>query len=727
MSTRQIRYVFFLILLADVGLAETPRFHRHVLDAESTYCACAAIDVNGDGKLDVIGGGSWFAAPDFKRKKLRDVETIRGRFDDYSNLPLDVNGDGKLDLISANYRSELLYWVENVGPDREWPRHMIEKPGPSETGRLVDVDGDGDVDLLPNGTKFAAWWELKREKTSGGSTNPEWIRHDLPDELIGHGLGFGDVNGDGRGDLVAQHGWAEAPADRKTGRWVFHPEWELHRDGSIPIFVFDVDGDGDSDLVWGRGHNIGMYWLEQRNEGGSRQWRRQVIDTSWSQAHSLLLADLDNDGHDELIAGKRYLGHDGKDPGEYDPLIIYSYRFDPKARSWQRALIHAGNQVGFGLDPKAIDFDQDGDVDLICPGRSGLYWLENLLVNRSGVSPETVAAAPKYKDHSKVLEVRDTNGNAKPVATPFDMALRREHILAGMMEAMGPLPDPSRRAPLDVEVTGREESEKYVRSRIQFTPEPGDRASAYLLVPKGLTKRTAAMLCLHQTTAIGKGEPAGLGGLKSLHYAHELANRGFVCLVPDYPSFGDYPYDFKTKGSHYDSGSMKAIWNNLRAVDVLESLPEVDHDRIGCIGHSLGGHNSLFTAAFDQRLKAVVTSCGFTAFHHYYEGKLAGWTSDRYMPRIRDVYKNDPNLVPFDFYEVLAAIAPRAIFVNAPLHDSNFENEGVKKVMDSTQQVHKFLESKSDKVVAVYPDCGHDFPDAIRQQAYEWLEKQLAP
>src|SRR6185295_14380807 len=99
-----------------------------------------------------------------------------------------------------------------------------------------------------------------------------------------------------------------------------------------------------------------------------------------------------------------------------------------------------------------------------------------------------------------------------------------------------------------------------------------------------LTKRTAAMLCLHQTTKIGKGEPAGLGGLKTLHYAHELANLGFVCLVPDYPSFGDYSYDFKTAGSHFASGSMKAVWNNLRAVDLLESLPEVDHDHIGCIG-----------------------------------------------------------------------------------------------------------------------------------------------
>jgi dienelactone hydrolase len=159
-------------------------------------------------------------------------------------------------------------------------------------------------------------------------------------------------------------------------------------------------------------------------------------------------------------------------------------------------------------------------------------------------------------------------------------------------------------------------------------------------------------------------------------------------------------------------------------VDVLESMPEVDRDRIGCIGHSLGGHNSLFTAVFDQRLRAVVTSCGFTAFHHYYGGNLAGWTSDRYMPRIRDVWKNDPNQVSFDFYEVLAAIAPRGVFINAPLHDDNFDVEGVKKVVASVAQVHQLI-GKSENLVALYPDSAHDFPDAVREQAYAWLEGQL--
>jgi dienelactone hydrolase len=232
------------------------------------------------------------------------------------------------------------------------------------------------------------------------------------------------------------------------------------------------------------------------------------------------------------------------------------------------------------------------------------------------------------------------------------------------------------------------------------------------------------MLCLHPTGAPGKDIPAGLAGTASRHYAHELAERGYVCLVPDYPSFGEYPYDFKKAGAPFASGSMKAIWNNLRAVDLLETLPEVDPKRIGVIGHSLGGHNALFTAVFDERLKAIVTSCGFTPFHDYYGGKLAGWTSDRYMPRIREVYDSNPDEVPFDFYEVLAALAPRAVFSNSPLHDSNFEIEGVRRAFAKAGEVYALLNA-APNLVLVTPDAPHDFPDAERQRAYEWLDEVL--
>lgn len=350
-------------------------------------------------------------------------------------------------------------------------------------------------------------------------------------------------------------------------------------------------------------------------------------------------------------------------------------------------------------------------------------WGSLLVVSALGADAPTPIA---YPDHSKLLVVRDPAGHEKPVATKADWAIRVNHVRANMQLVMGPLPDNSRRVPLDVETVSEERTEKYIRRKVWFTPEPNDHVPAWILIPndRAADKKTPAMLCLHQTTGIGKDEPAGLGGLKSLHYAHELAERGFICIVPDYPSFGEYPYDFKKQGAHYASGSIKAIWNNIRAVDVLESLPQVDKTKIGVIGHSLGGHNALFTAVFDERLKAVVTSCGFTPFHDYYGGKLAGWTSDRYMPRIRDVYQNNADLVPFDFYEILAVLAPRGIYSNSPLHDNNFEVAGVRKAFQKAEEVYALFNAKP-QLILVTPDAPHDFPEPQRLEAYQWLKETL--
>lgn len=342
-----------------------------------------------------------------------------------------------------------------------------------------------------------------------------------------------------------------------------------------------------------------------------------------------------------------------------------------------------------------------------------------------------VPAELAYSDHSQLLIVRDAAGIERPVKTKEDWALRVSHIKANMQRVMGPLPDVSKKVPLSIKVLSRDSVGKYERQAILFSPDESDRVPAWLLIPHHARAdgTTPAMLCLHQTIPIGKDEPVGLGGSESLHYAHELAERGYICIVPDYPSFGEYKYDFKTADSPYKSGSMKAIWNNIRAVDVLESLPQVDKNRIGTIGHSLGGHNSLFTAVFDDRIKAVVSSCGFTPFHDYYNGNLRGWTSDRYMPRIRDVYNNDPDKVPFDFYEIIAALAPRGFYSNSPTHDSNFEIAGVRKVFEKANEVYSLFEPspnpRQERLRLMTPSSQHDFPKLERIFAYDWLDEVL--
>ena len=167
---------------------------------------------------------------------------------------------------------------------------------------------------------------------------------------------------------------------------------------------------------------------------------------------------------------------------------------------------------------------------------------------------------------------------------------------------------------------------------------------------------------------------------------------------------------------------MKAIEDNVRAVDLLTSLPEVDPERIGCIGHSLGGHNTLFTAAFDPRIRVMVSNCGFTAFGSYYGGDLTGWSSKTYMPRIPS-YGGWRNM-PFDFHEVVAALAPRPFLAIAPISDSNFEVKGVREVMESAGGVYRLL-GAGEKLALLTPDCGHDFPPEAREKAYGWFDRWL--
>ncbi len=344
------------------------------------------------------------------------------------------------------------------------------------------------------------------------------------------------------------------------------------------------------------------------------------------------------------------------------------------------------------------------------------------LVSMLSMLPAANSAPPSYPDKSKLLVYRDADSKDHPITTAADWARRREHILANMQLVMGALPDPAHKVPLEVQITEEVKTASFVRRKLTFAAEKDDRVPAYLLMPLERNGKLPAVLCLHQTVKIGKAEPAGLGERENLRYAVHLAQRGYVTLAPDYPSFGDYPFDFAKSG--YQSGSMKAIWNNIRAIDLLQSLREVDGERIGCIGHSLGGHNTMFTAAFDTRIKALVSNCGFTSFPKYYGGKLKGWTSNRYMPRIATVYELKSEKVPFDFPEVVAAFAPRAFLASSPVHDDNFEVSGVKDSIAAAVPVYELLGAK-EKLQANYPRCGHDFPPEARKVAYEWLDRWL--
>ena len=296
--------------------------------------------------------------------------------------------------------------------------------------------------------------------------------------------------------------------------------------------------------------------------------------------------------------------------------------------------------------------------------------------------------------------------------------VKHSAILSNMQAVMGPLPGPERRGPLAVEVIDETDEGAFLRKRIAYTPEPGSRVRAFLLTPKGAGK-FPGVLALHPTHALSAKVVVGLGNYPNAEYGVELAKRGYVVLAPPYPLLGDYEPDLKGLG--YVSGTMKAIWDNMRALDVLAALPFVRTNGFGAIGHSLGGHNALYTAVFDERIKAVATSCGFDSFRDYMDGNIRGWTSERYMPRLLDY---TPDTRPFDFHDVLAALAPRHVFVSAPLGDTNFKWKSVAAIGRDVSAIYALHKAEGNLQIH-HPDCGHVFLPETREQAYRVFDKVL--
>jgi len=291
-----------------------------------------------------------------------------------------------------------------------------------------------------------------------------------------------------------------------------------------------------------------------------------------------------------------------------------------------------------------------------------------------------------------------------------------------MQSVMGPLPATDRRAPLDVQVMQTELLPKLTRKKITYAATREYRVPAYLLVPHGIQGRAPAMLCLHGTDG-PRGRTAGLGE-DYPRYALELAERGYVTIAPDYTLLGENQTNPTAAG--FASGTMMGIWSHMRAVDLLQSLPEVDAERIGCVGVSLGGHNSLFVGVFDTRLKVMVSSSGFDSFSDYMGGNLSGWCQPRYMMRIQEVYGKDPKKMPFDFPEVLAALAPRYLYVHAPLDDSNFRVESAKRCVEAAAEVYRLF-GADDRIVAAYPPGKHGFPIEAREASYRFIDGVLKP
>jgi hypothetical protein len=365
-------------------------FRVHAIDPGASETAAIA-DVNRDGRLDVISGEHWYQAPRWTRHRFRDLGFSNNYIDNFSDLPVDVDGDGYPDVVSVSWFAKKVAWWRNPGKaPGSWREAPLHTGFNVEFAVLADLDNDGkahEVLAQENGTG-QAWYEI-RDKA--------WVAHVVSDHTYGHGIGAGDVNGDKRNDILTPRGWLEAPADPRTGPWRFHAAWEAINTPATPsaaavkpgapprvselgfMHVLDVNGDGRNDVVTAAGHDYGVYWFEQLGNG---EWARRTIDSAWSQGHASTLVDLNGDGRLDLVTGKRFMAHNGSDPGEREPLGVYWYERLPQAPAgtveWVRHVVDFGGRMGAGMQLPVADIDADGDLDLVCPGKSGLFLVENL-------------------------------------------------------------------------------------------------------------------------------------------------------------------------------------------------------------------------------------------------------------------------------------------------------------------------------------------------------------
>lgn len=399
------QWIFLGLLFPLPALAQDVDFEVHGLAVDANE-GIASADVNADGKMDLVAGRFWYANGDWKPRPLRLIEDWNGYVESNGDYIFDVNDDGLPDVIAGSFLPTEIYWYENPGEKglrlgQLWQKHLLLETGQTqnEGGTLEDLDGDGLPELIIDRWKKDTPMLIQRlvrkspgnasgGNASGGNVSGEKGPQSKPAryELVtiqigeagnGHGLAVGDLSGDGRKDVLVGQGWYEQPAANPWGQpWKFHPAWDLH--SSLPMIVADLDRDGKNDLIFGNGHDYGLFWWQNLglNDQGTPNWKEHEIDRRYSQPHALAWADLTGDGQPELITGKRYYAHNGRDPGGEEMPCLYYYTWDRDHMTFQRHVIDEGH-VGTGLQIVVEDFDQDGDQDLAVAGKSGTYLLTN--------------------------------------------------------------------------------------------------------------------------------------------------------------------------------------------------------------------------------------------------------------------------------------------------------------------------------------------------------------
>jgi len=380
----------------------SPRFRMQRVDEFYQSWGAAAGDFNNDGTIDIVAGPYYYLGPTFTTRGEIDIAPAQSPSTSFARTMVDYaydfTGDGWTDVLAGESRPMHLY-VNPKGENRRWAKYPVLPQITSEIAVMRDIDGDGKPEIVFGtggvGGTLAFGWPDPANPTA------PWPTHTISERgpAHGHGLGAGDVNGDGRVDVLQAAGWWEQPAaGPRSGLWAYHPyafgRWgRAEGAGGAEMVVFDVNGDRLNDVIAGlNAHGFGLAWFEQkRDSSGSITFERHMIIDDYStkntggvtisEMHGATMADIDGDRIPDFVTGKRLFSHQESwvDPDPYGDAVLYWFRTvrNPRApggAEFVPELIH--NKSGVGSQFTAADLNKDGIVDIVTSTNRGtfIFW-----------------------------------------------------------------------------------------------------------------------------------------------------------------------------------------------------------------------------------------------------------------------------------------------------------------------------------------------------------------
>jgi hypothetical protein len=403
-----MRYVAILALVAcsiseTVGAAGDGGWQRIQIDPVFRSEGVTAMDVNKDGKMDVVTGDIWYEAPNWTPHEIRKPGTYdgaKGYSNSFAMWAHDVNRDGWQDLICIGFPGVPCHWFQNPqNKEGHWQQHEIWHSAANESPQFLDVTGDGQPELIMASEPEGIVGYL--EVPPADKVNEKWAFTAVSTEKIPvgshryyHGLGVGDVNADGRQDIVIPHGWWERPEKLNAGPWAFHP-LSLNPAGeggslsAADMYVDDLDLDGDNDIIMSSAHGKGIWWFENTSGKAEPKFAYHLIDDSFSQTHALNYRDINGDGTRDLITGKRFWAHGPG--GDVDPqaeVVMYWFEIQKAKGAPPKFIPHkidAGSDTGVGTQFLVTDFDGDKQLDIVLSNKKGT----NLLLQQRTPAAKT--------------------------------------------------------------------------------------------------------------------------------------------------------------------------------------------------------------------------------------------------------------------------------------------------------------------------------------------------